>query len=126
MLVLKHNGKIYGAKLTKAETAAMQKECDRYIDKCLVEEYKSFCQEIDAIFLWELHTQLGFGHERLWRFYEGFHKPLDALIKKFELEDDDKDRGWLCTHLLKEYGIDIHEWYEKVHKEREENGTQGP
>ena len=40
MFVLKHNGRIYGADLTKAELTALQKECDKYIDKCLVEEYK--------------------------------------------------------------------------------------
>lgn len=122
MFVLKHNGKVYGAQLNKTELEALQKECDKYIEKCLVEEYKNFYHEIDAIFLWELHTRLGFGRKRLWKFYEGFHEPIDALIKKFELEDDDKDRGWLCTHLLKEYGIDIKEWYEKVSKEREKNG----
>lgn len=124
MFVLKHNGKIYGAKLTKAEEKAMQIECDKYIDKCLVEEYKNMCHEIDAIFLWRLHKKLGLGHKRLWEFYTDFHEPLDDMIEKFELEDDDKDRGWLCTHLLKEYGIDIKEWYEKVHKEREEKREQ--
>lgn len=124
MFVLKHNGKVYGAKFTKTELEAMQKECDRYIEKCLVEEYKSFCHEIDAIFLWTLHEKLEFGHKRLWEFYKEFHGPLDALIEKFELDDNDKDRGWLCTHLLKEYGIDIYEWYDKVTKEREENGKQ--
>ena len=126
MQVLKHNGKVYGAQLNKTEREALQKECDRYIDQQLVKEYENMCHEIDAIFLWMLHTKLGFGHKRLWKFYKDFHEPLDEMIEKFELEDDDKDRGWLCTHLLKEYGIDIHEWYDKVTKEREKNGKQRP
>ena len=124
MFVLKHNGRIYGANLTKAEQTAMQIECDKYIDKCLVEEYKNMCHEIDAIFLWRLHKKLGLGHKRLWEFYEDFNEPLDDMIERFELEDNDKDRGWLCIHLLKEYGIDIYEWYEKVTKERKEKREQ--
>lgn len=33
---------------------------------------------------------------------------LDALLKRYEMDDD--DRTWLCTFLLKKLGIDIELW----------------
>ena len=126
MLVLKTNGKIFGAKLTKTEETALTIWCNQYIDKHLATMMREHWQEVDAMFLWTLHEHTGWGPKRLWDFYLKFHEPMDSMIEKYELEDDEKDRAWICTHKLKEYGIDIEEWHKKATEEREKNGRQGP
>ena len=50
--------------------------------------------EIDAIFLWELHQQLGFGPKRLKDFFMGFHPAYQSLIHKYEY-DTEEDGIWL-------------------------------
>ena len=99
---VKKSGKyIYGADLSAAEKKAMDIEIRRQ----LAEYTKKHEQEVSAIILWELHTQLGFGHDRLKKFYDNFRPALDDLIKRYEM--DDEDEAWLCTQKLKDYGFDI-------------------
>lgn len=45
-------------------------------------------------------------------FYDSFSTELDALVKRYEMGDEDK--AWLCAYKLKQYGIDIAEWNEEV------------
>lgn len=104
MHVKKIGGKVYGATLTAAEQKAMNIE----ILKQLAEYDRRHETEIDAMILWHLHEQFGFGPERLKRFYDSFGMSVKELIKRYELEDD--DQIWLCTHMLKEYGVDIEKW----------------
>lgn len=63
---------------------------------------------IDALVLWILHEKFGFGRKRLRAFYDFFNTEIDALVKRYEMGDEDK--AWLCTYMLKRYGIDISEW----------------
>ena len=73
----------------------------------------NFCKEhgihLDAIILWELHTQLGLGPKRLKKFFDGFSDALNALVNRYEM--DISDDVWLCTHKLKEIGVDVEDWY---------------
>lgn len=39
---------------------------------------------------------------------------LDALVKRYEMGDEDK--AWLCSRKLKDYGIDISEWNKEEKK----------
>lgn len=109
MQIKKSGGKIFGASLTSAEKKAMDMEIQRQ----LAEYDREHALEIDAVILWELRKQFGFGPKRLRRFYDNFTSALDALLKRYELEDS--DQVWLCTHQLKEAGIDLEQW------ERERN-----
>lgn len=104
MFVKKTGGKIFGANLTAAERTAMQMEIQRE----LAEFDRKHMLEIDAIVLWGLHAQLGFGVERLKKFYDHFAESMDDLVNRYEMEQGDK--VWLCTHKLKELGIDIEKW----------------
>lgn len=101
MLVKKAGGKVIGASLTVAEKKAMQIE----IQKELAEYDRKHLMEIDAVVLWQLHTQLGFGKKRLERFYRSFAREFSALIHRYDM--DDSDGVWLCTHQLKEIGVDM-------------------
>lgn len=95
--------------LSKAERKAMEME----IQKQLAEYDRKHANELDALILWLLHEEFGFGKKRLRRFYDRFGPALDELVGRYELDDDDK--VWLCTRKLKEQGIDISQW-------RRENG----
>ena len=64
--------------------------------------------EIDAMVLWVLHEQFGFGPKRLRHFYDAFSYAMDELVNRYVM--DDSDQPWLCTYKLKEIGIDLEEW----------------
>lgn len=102
MYVKKSGGKIIGADLTSAERKAMTIE----INKELGEYTRKNVIEADATILWELHELLGLGEKRLTEFYKRFVPALDALCKRYEMESD-PERIWLCTHKLKEIGVDV-------------------
>lgn len=105
MTVLKAFGKVYGAELTAAERKGMQIE----IRKELAEWWRAHLVEVDALVLWSIHKQLGYGPKRLRDFFDDFVPEMNALLERYEM--DDTDRLWLCTHLLKEtLGVDVEQW----------------
>lgn len=96
--------KSYNRELSSVEQKAMEAEIKRQ----LKEFDRKHTLELDALILWQLHTQLGFGPKRLRRFYDNFSLALDVLGERYDL--DDSGKIWKCTEELKEYGIDIAEW----------------
>ena len=104
MRVKKAGGKVYGADFTAAERKAMNLEIQRQ----LAEYDRKHANELDAIILWQLHIQFGFGVTRLRRFYDRFKAEYFDLVKRYEM--DEADNIWLNTHKLKEIGVDIESW----------------
>lgn len=104
MRVKKAGGKVYGAAMTAAEKKAMNMEIQRQ----LAEYDRKHMNELDAMVLWHLHEEFGFGLKRLKRFYDTFKPQMDALLERYVM--DDSDMVWLCTYKLKQYGIDIEKW----------------
>lgn len=111
MRVKKAGGRVYGADLTAAEKKALDIELKRYFAEY---DYKNI-KEIDAIVLWVLHEQFGFGPERLKRFFDNFNSSVKELLDRYEL--DESEDAWMCTYKLKEIGVDVEKWY----KESEDN-----
>jgi hypothetical protein len=111
MTVRKNRGSVYGASLTATEKKAMNMEIQRQ----LAEYDRKHVLEIDAMVLWLLHKVYGFGPKRLKKFFDALAPATDELVKRYEM--DDSDKVWLCTHMLKEYGVDIKTW----NKERGNN-----
>ena len=109
MFLKKNKGKVFGAKFTKDEQKAVNIE----IQKSLADYIRKHEIEIDAMILWHLHEQLQYGPKRLWDFFKGFAPATDALADRYDLESDE-DKVWLYTQKLKEYGIDVEEWREKI------------
>ena len=103
MRIKKSGGKIFGAELTAAEKKAMDVEIRRELD----EYNRQNINEIDAMILWHLHEEFGFGKKRLIRFYETFSKRMKDLSDYYVFEMD--RMPWLYSQKLKEYGIDISE-----------------
>lgn len=114
MFIKKANGKIFGAKLTNAE----QKALDIEIRRQFAEFDREHTLEVDALILWQLMVQLGFGPERLKRFYENFAPAFDEMIAHYELNDS--DGIWYCQNKLKERGIDLEEW-ERERRQHEQS-----
>lgn len=85
------------------------------IQRELADYNRKNLNELDAIVLWHLHEEFGFGKKRLKRFYTTFLPKLNELARRYELEDS--DRVWLCTYRLKEYGIDIEEWNKELNRD---------
>lgn len=110
MVVKKANGRIFGASLTKTEQKALEMEIQRHYSEYI----KKFENEIEAMVLWNLHAEMGFGKERLLNFRKTFSQNMSDLISRYEMEDG--DTAWLCLNKLKDCGIDI----EKLN--RKDNG----
>ena len=105
-MIIKKSGKnIIGAKLTAAETKAMEIE----IQKKIAEFDRKNELEIDAVVLLALHDIFGFGPARLRRFFDEFSISLGDLVDRYEMNSSDE--VWLATRKLKELGIDLEEWY---------------
>ena len=96
---------MFGAHLTAAERKALDIE----VRNQLAEYTRNHANEIDALFLWYLHEEFGFGLKRLKQVHDGFMPKIEELCKRYEMTGDGDDI-WLCTQKLKEYGIDIEEW----------------
>lgn len=98
------NKKVVGIGLNRAEREAL----DREVRKAIAEYDAKNAMEIDAMILWILHEQFGFGPKRLKRFHDNFITELRALTDRYELPKT--DTPWLCMHKLEQYGIDLNEW----------------
>ena len=107
MRIKKAAGKVYGAAMTVAEKKAMNMEIQRQ----LAEYDEKHATEIDALILWVLHSEFGFGEKRLKRFFDRFNAAIADLLERYVMEEDDK--VWLCTYMLKRDGIDVKKWREE-------------
>lgn len=107
MRVMKSKGRVYGADMTAAEKKAMRIE----IQHQFADFEAKHINELDAVILWHLHEEFGFGQKRLKRFYDTFRPHIVALLERYSMEDSDK--VWLCTYKLKQYGVDIEKWNEQ-------------
>ena len=95
-------------KFTPIEKHAVNVE----IRKQIAENMENMNADLTAIVLWQLHSQLGFGKERLLRFYERFAPALRELVDYYEMPQN--DQGFICKQRLKELGIDtdmLHETF---------------
>lgn len=97
-------GKAYGTYLSANEQKALDKEVNRQ----LAEATRKHALNIDALVLWHLHEEYGWGPKRLRRFFDTFSIAIKELSDWYEMEET--DQGWLASYKLKEYGIDIEEW----------------
>lgn len=96
------------AHLPTSLTNTQKKAMDAEIRKQLAEYDRRDAEEIDAMVLWVLYSEFGFGEKRLRRFFDKFTSELKALTDRYVMEDC--DTVWLCTRKLKDAGIDISEW----------------
>ncbi len=112
---VKKSGKyIFGADFTAAERKAAEIE----IRKQFAEWDEKNSMEICSMILYILHTEYGFGKKRLHEFYKTFDREMDALAKRYMMDDN---KPFLCTYKLRQAGIDILAW----EKEAQVDNTNG-
>lgn len=88
-------------------SSSKKKTLNDEMRKSLIEWDRKHETEIDAIILWALHREFGFGKERLKRAYKVISEEFASLRRRYELDDD--MAIWLCTEKVKELGIDLEE-----------------
>ena len=92
-------------RMTAKERKALRKE----IDKQLAENVKNMSSDLQALVLWELHEQEGWGKRKLLRFQKRFQPMIKQLQEYYEVRTAD-DTDFVCKHKLKnEVGIDVEE-----------------
>lgn len=89
-------------------TVAEQEAADREIKRQLGGYIRKFEKNIDAVCLYVLHVEFGWGVKRLRKFYDVFQPALRALSEYYEMNVE--DQCWLCEQKLKQIGVDLDEW----------------
>lgn len=98
--------------LNKEVKEAMEAEAERMAKEAIDEMNRQNEDELDAMVLYILHAEFGFGETRLKRFYDSFSTGLRELGERYKMNEYG-DRLWLCQRKLEEAGIDISKWKEK-------------
>ena len=81
------------------------------INRQAVEKSREWYANVDAVILWTLHREFGFGKKRLKRFYNAIVDNNKMLINYYS----DNDTNFICTENLKrETGVDVSEWSTKI------------
>lgn len=65
-------------------------------------------ENVEAIILWQLHEQCGYGVQRLKRFFDETAPMMNGILEYYNYKNDE-DAIWVCKHKLKEIGIDLDE-----------------
>ena len=87
-------------RMTKKQERAMQAEMLRQLNS-------NMASDLEATFLWALHTEFGVGAERLRRFYDCVAESREALLRHYEMEEDSQ---FILLYKLKEIGVDLKKW----------------
>ena len=96
-------------KMSKEVREALEAEAERMAKEAIAEMNRDNEEELDAMVLYILHDEFGFGEKRLRRFYDRFTQGLRDLGERYDMNEYD-DRLWLCQRKLREAGIDISKW----------------
>ena len=75
----------------------------REIDRQILERDEAYSLDVDAMVLWTLHTHLGFGKERLVRFYHEMVKEHIRMREYYEMDDTYPER----RKLQELCGVDV-------------------
>lgn len=77
------------------------------VNKQTAENVQNLSMHLQALVLWSLHQQLGFGKKRLLKFQKAFLPLIEQLQEYYEAKNADETE-FICLHRLKhEVGIDV-------------------
>ena len=83
-----------------------------------VNQTRGYEVQLDAVTLFVLHTEFGFGKQRLQKFYDALFKKRREMQERFQMPDEDDD--YAIFHFLMEDGIDVEQMYkEQDQRDRE-------
>ena len=89
-------------KLTAKMRKAVDEEAQSAIDRLMPQVVKN----VEAVILWQLHVQCGFGKKRLMKFFAETSGLIENMLSEYSY-DTDEDAIWLCKRGLREIGIDL-------------------
>lgn len=90
-------------RMTNKERRAFEREVNRQTG----ENVKRLSLNLQALVLWSLRQQLGWGKKRLLRFQKNF-LPLIEQLQQFYQAEDSVETEFICLYKLKnEVGIDV-------------------
>lgn len=79
------------------------------VNRQTAENVRQLSVHLQALVLWSLRQQLGFGRKRLLRFQKAFLPLIEELQEYYQAKDADETE-FICLHKLKqETGIDVNE-----------------
>lgn len=91
--------------LTNKQRRALYDEVNRQTAKNVA----NLSQNLQALVLWCLHQQLGFGKKRLLRFQKAF-LPMIQELQEYYLAESAEETEFVCKYRLKhECGVNIEE-----------------
>lgn len=84
-----------------------RKEIEREVRRQTGKNVKDLSLNLQAIVLWNLHEQLGFGQKRLIEFQRSF-LPLIKQLQDFYMAEDAEETEFILLYKLKnEVGVDV-------------------
>lgn len=84
-----------------------RKEIEREVRIQTAKNVKNLSLNLQAIVLWNLHEQLGFGQKRLIEFQRSF-LPLIKQLQDFYMAEDAEETEFILLYKLKnEVGVDV-------------------
>ena len=88
---------------TKPQRAAIKAEAVKQV----YEARERLFHDMDAVIMWTLHEEFGFGEKRLKRFFNAFVKTYRQLQDFYELGNE---TSFVCKEKLKQIGVDVDAW----------------
>lgn len=86
-----------------------RKEIEREVRRQTAKNVKDLSLNLQAIVLWNIHEQLGFGQKRLIEFQRTF-LPLIKQLQEFYMAEDAAETEFILLYKLKnEVGVDVME-----------------
>lgn len=87
-------------------SGAVKKAINDEVNRQIAEGVEKLSQNLEALVLWQLHEQLGFGKKRLLRFHKKFAPALAELQNFYQMQSQE-ETDFLVKYKLKEIGVDI-------------------
>ncbi len=95
----------------KARVIVSPNDIKREARRQLLEAKELFVSELEILFLYTLHTQLGFGKKRLKRMYHAFSDEFYEMCQRYEMDD-----CFPMKNKLERIGVNIDEWHKEYTK----------
>lgn len=90
-------------KMTNSEMKVLRNESNRQT----AQNVRKLCKNIQAMVLWQLREQEGWGRTKLLRFQNGF-VPAIRQLEEYYMSESADETDYICAYKLKnELGIDV-------------------
>lgn len=107
MFVKQIRGKVFGAQFTKKEQQAIDMEVKKYV----AEQNEIYNKNLDAVLLYTLRKEFGFGAKRLKQFYDSARNATRKFHEEYGSGGLEEFPNF-CKRELLRIGVDLDKWEE--------------